>query len=240
MRPGQQPVATEHHRTVLRHLLPAATEVGLTLSRVSARRSSRGAVASSRSTPPSAHAKYRSYTPITKPTTTPPHHWRTHPHANRRHPRRRHRCRRRPRTPLRPNLLAATCVHCNVTLDQVVPNTLNVLAIAGREDIPVASGMTRSKNPHATPEASTAKTASAASNSPPPHPRANLRRRRRRIQHPPGSRSRRHRHAERHVHPHVRPRILPSGHRRTPRRRNARRVQRPPLRSTPAASSSRG
>lgn len=41
------------------------------------------------------------------------------------------------------NLLAVTCVHGNVTLDQVVPNTLNVLHTAGRQDIPVAAGATR-------------------------------------------------------------------------------------------------
>lgn len=41
------------------------------------------------------------------------------------------------------NLLAVTCVHGNVTLDQVVPNTLNVLHAAGRADVPVAAGADR-------------------------------------------------------------------------------------------------
>ncbi len=41
------------------------------------------------------------------------------------------------------NLLAVTCVHGNVTLDQVVPNTLNVLAAAGRDDVPVVPGADR-------------------------------------------------------------------------------------------------
>ena len=41
------------------------------------------------------------------------------------------------------NLLAVTCVHGNVDLAQVVPNTLNVLATAGRDDVPVAAGMDR-------------------------------------------------------------------------------------------------
>ncbi|MBT5774129.1 MAG: nucleoside hydrolase [Dehalococcoidia bacterium] len=41
------------------------------------------------------------------------------------------------------NLIAVTCVHGNVTLDQVVPNTLNVLHHAGRTDVPVAAGLDR-------------------------------------------------------------------------------------------------
>ena len=41
------------------------------------------------------------------------------------------------------NLIAVTCVHGNVTLDQVVPNTLNVLHHARRTDVPVAAGMDR-------------------------------------------------------------------------------------------------
>lgn len=41
------------------------------------------------------------------------------------------------------NLIAATCVHGNVALDKVLPNTLNVLHHAGRDDVPVAPGMDR-------------------------------------------------------------------------------------------------
>lgn len=39
------------------------------------------------------------------------------------------------------NLLGVTCVMGNVELDKVVPNTLNVLQVAGRSDVPVARGM---------------------------------------------------------------------------------------------------
>ena len=41
------------------------------------------------------------------------------------------------------NLIAVTCVHGNVTLDQVVPNTLNVLHHARRAVVAVAAGMDR-------------------------------------------------------------------------------------------------
>jgi len=41
------------------------------------------------------------------------------------------------------NLLAVTCVHGNVPLDHVLPNTLAVLAAAGRTDVPVAAGADR-------------------------------------------------------------------------------------------------
>ena len=39
------------------------------------------------------------------------------------------------------NVLGVTCVMGNVELDKVVPNTLKVLQVAGRGDIPVARGM---------------------------------------------------------------------------------------------------
>lgn len=39
------------------------------------------------------------------------------------------------------NVLGVTCVMGNVELDKVVPNTLKVLQMAGRTDIPVARGM---------------------------------------------------------------------------------------------------
>ncbi|MBV7327207.1 nucleoside hydrolase [Chloroflexi bacterium TSY] len=39
------------------------------------------------------------------------------------------------------NVLGVTCVMGNVELDKVVPNTLKVLQVAGRTDIPVARGM---------------------------------------------------------------------------------------------------
>jgi len=39
------------------------------------------------------------------------------------------------------NLLGVSCVHGNVELEHVVPNTLNVLAAAGRGDVAVAAGM---------------------------------------------------------------------------------------------------
>ena len=38
------------------------------------------------------------------------------------------------------NLLGATCVTGNVAVDKVVDNTLKVLAVAGRGDVPVAIG----------------------------------------------------------------------------------------------------
>ena len=44
------------------------------------------------------------------------------------------------------DLLAVTCVHGNVELDHVVPNTLNVLAFAGCHDVPVAAGATQPLN----------------------------------------------------------------------------------------------
>ena len=40
-------------------------------------------------------------------------------------------------------LLGVTCVHGNVPLDLVLPNTLDVLSVAGRDDVPVAAGMAR-------------------------------------------------------------------------------------------------